>query len=71
MDLGEVTNDQVHDPLACFDSAPCPDQRGGPDHQTVALCDRRREDQVEGAVLVLDQDEDHSIGGLRTLPGYL
>ena len=65
-DLGD---EDVDDAFAALEAAAGADQGRGADHGPVALVDGRRDDQVDGAALVLEQHEDDPLGGLGTLAG--
>ena len=69
LQAAHVVDQHVHDPLAALQPAVGDHQRLAAHGQAAALVHRRGHDQVERAVLVLEQHERDALGGGRALAG--
>jgi hypothetical protein len=63
----ELVDDDVLVAAEALELPACEDERLGPDERPEALVDRRRHDQVHLPELVLDEHEDDTVRGRRTL----
>src|SRR5207253_8581087 len=66
---GQVANEDVDGAFAPLEAAAGAEQGCGADEGAVALVDRGRDDEVDRAALVLEQEEGNAVGGLGTLAG--